>query len=48
MKKDSINGAKRKLQVSQGAYDGRYRQKRVEDRKKLESKKACRGYHIEY
>ena len=40
--KNSINSAKRKLQVKQGAYDGRYREKRVEDRKKLDSKLKCR------
>ena len=40
--KKSINSAKRKLQVKQGAYDGRYREKRVEDRKKLDSKRCCR------
>lgn len=42
--KNSINSAKRKLQVKQGAYDGRYRQKVVIDRKKENSRTACRKW----
>lgn len=42
--KNSINSAKRKLQVKQGAYDGRYRQKVVIDRKKESSRTACRKW----
>lgn len=33
---------KRKLQVEQGVYDGRYRQKVVTDKKKKLSKTICR------
>jgi len=40
--KNPINGFKRKLQVAQGAYDGRFTSKRVEDKKKQASKRACR------
>ena len=40
--KNSILGAKRRLQVAQGAYDGRFTPKRVEDKKKLASRRACR------
>jgi hypothetical protein len=40
--KNTILGAKRKLQVAQGAYDGRFTCKRVEDKKKLASLRACR------
>ena len=40
--KNTILGAKRKLQVSHGAYDGRFTCKRVEDKKKLASRRACR------
>lgn len=42
--KNSINSAKRKLQVKQGVYDGRYRQKVVIDRKKEESRTSCRKW----
>lgn len=41
--KNSINSAKRRLQVKQGAYDGRYRQKVVVDRKKEASRRACQS-----
>ena len=33
---------KRRLQVEHGAYDGRYRQKMVTDKKKKWSKTICR------
>jgi len=46
--KNHINTFKRNLQVQQGAYDGRFRQKRVEDKKKVESKYKCRKSSIEY
>lgn len=36
------NGAKRRLQVEQGAYDGRFTTKVVVDRKKETSKRICR------
>lgn len=39
--KNSILSAKRKLQVKQGAYDGRYCPKVVKDRKKEASRRAC-------
>jgi hypothetical protein len=45
--KNSINTAKRKLQVKQGVYDGRYREKVVVDRKKKESREFCR-YKTDY
>jgi len=40
--KNYINSVKRKLQVKQGAYDGRYREKVVVDRKKKQSRDFCR------
>jgi hypothetical protein len=40
--KNSFKSSKRKLQVQQGAYDGRYCTKVVVDKKKQQSKKTCR------
>ena len=40
--KNTVLGAKRRLQVAQGAYDGRFTCKRVEDKKKLASLRECR------
>ena len=40
--KNYMNTVKRRLQVKQGVYDGRYREKVVKDRKKEESKSMCR------
>lgn len=42
MKPQRKSGVKRKLQVEQGAYDGRYITKVVVDRKKETSKRLCR------
>lgn len=39
-------GAKRNEQVAQGAYDGRYKPRIVQDKKKKANKMACRGKHI--
>jgi hypothetical protein len=37
---------KRKEMVSQGAYDGRFRQRTVKDKKKEQNKKWARGKNI--
>lgn len=42
MKRKRINQWKRELQVSQGAYDGRFRAKVVKDKRKELSKTICR------
>lgn len=34
----------RKLSMRDGAYDGRYRPKRFEDKKKKKNKRACRKF----
>jgi hypothetical protein len=42
--KNHINTIKRNLQVKQGAFDGRYREKVVADGKKKASKESCRNF----
>jgi hypothetical protein len=39
---ESFKGTKRKLQIEAGAYDGRFRNKVVADKKKKENKTRCR------
>jgi hypothetical protein len=40
--KNPFKSFKRKLQVRQGVYDGRYCTRVVVDKKKQQSKKACK------
>ena len=39
----NYNQAKRKEMIQAGAYDGRFRQKMVKDKKKEQSKRWARG-----
>lgn len=41
---NSAKTRKRKAQVEDGAYDGRFITKVVEDKKKKESKEACKKF----
>jgi hypothetical protein len=43
MKNNYSNTVKRKEQVQQGMYDGRFRSRVVVDKKKKESKNKCRS-----
>lgn len=42
MKKKHINKTKREAQVEAGAYDGRFRKRVIEDKKKKQSKEWAR------
>jgi len=49
MKNNYLSMIKRKEQVQQGMYDGRFRSRVVVDKKKKESKNKCRGkFQINY
>jgi hypothetical protein len=41
---NTVKGRKRQAQVEAGAYDGRYITKVVEDKKKKQSKEACKKF----
>jgi hypothetical protein len=47
MKNNYLSTIKRKEQVQQGMYDGRFRSRVVVDKKKKESKNKCR-FKIQY
>jgi len=49
MKNNYMSTIKRKEQVQQGMYDGRFRSRVVVDKKKKESRNKCRGkFQINY